>query len=112
MSGNFCEYVVDWHNPQQMLISSFLRFNRLDCFCLVATASVVLVKGGAEAFCAIGVLLGLWFWVKGPVQQFPSGVRSIALAMVGFLALKLLSVMAERRDDVLHGRSPTDDEKG
>ena len=86
MSGIFCEYVVDWHNPQQMLISSFPRLNRLDYFCLVAAASVVLVKGGAEAFCAISVLLGVWFWVKGPVQQFSSGVWSISLAMVGFLA--------------------------
>jgi O-antigen ligase len=92
-----------------MIISSFLRLNRLDYFCLVATASVVLVKGGAEAFCAISVLLGLWFWVKGPAQQFPSEVRSIALAMVGFLALKLLSALwapdrwAAIRDFGTHG---------
>jgi O-antigen ligase len=75
-----------------MLTSPFLRFTRFDYFCLLAAASVVLVKGGAEIFFGMSALLGIWFCVKEPIHPFSNGARAIAVVMGSFLALKLLSV--------------------
>jgi O-antigen ligase len=75
-----------------MITSPFLKFNWLNCFCFFGAASVVLVKGGAEVFFGICLLLGLWFGTRGSGNRFSIGVRSIALSMCGFLGLKFLSI--------------------